>query len=76
MGQVGTSWDKLGHVRTSWDELGRVGTSWDESGTREITKFDIKKNVSRRKKKNIGYRVASNERRLIIILKDFLKFRF
>ena len=42
------------------------GTSWEP---KKLQNFDIKKNLWRRKKerkkKNIGYRVASNERRLI-----------
>ena len=59
----------MGQVGTSWDKLGRVGTSWEP---KKLQNLDIKKNVSRkkeerRKKKNIGYRVASNERRLIKI---------
>ena len=41
--------------------------SWEP---KKLQNFDIKKNVSgkkeERKKNNIGYRVASNERRLII----------
>ena len=50
----------------SWDKLGQVGTSWEP---KKLQNFDIKKNVlgrkkKERKKKNIGYRVASNERRL------------
>ena len=49
----------------SWDELERVGMSWEPE---KLQNFDIKKNLWRRKKerkkKNIGYRVASNERRL------------
>ena len=50
-------------VAKSW---GKVGTSWEP---KKLQNFDIKKNVlgrrkKERKKKNIGYRVASNERRL------------
>ena len=46
--------------------MGQVGKSWEP---KKLQNFDIKKNVSgrkkeERKKKNIGYRVASNERRL------------
>ena len=73
MGQVGTSWDKWGQVGTIGDEWGQVGTRWNELGRvgmswepKKLQNFDIKKNLSRRKKKNIGYRVASNKRRLII----------
>ena len=48
----------MGQVRTSWDELGRVGTSWKP---KKLQNFDIKKTSwEERKKKNIGYRVASN----------------
>ena len=43
------------------------GTSWEP---KKLQNFDIKKNVlgkkKERKKKNIGYRVALNERRLKI----------
>ena len=62
LGLVGTSWDELGPVGTSWDKLGQVGMSWQ---LKKLQNFDIKKTSpeERRKKKNIGYRVASNERR-------------
>ena len=48
--------------------MGRVGTSWEP---KKLHNLDIKKNVlgrkkEERKKKNIGYRVASNERQLKI----------
>ena len=47
--------------------LGQVWMSWEPN---KLHDFDIQKNLSgkkeRRKKKNIGYRVASNERRLKI----------
>ena len=43
--------DKLGHVGANWGKLGKlgqVGTSWEP---KKLQNFDIKKNVSRRKKK-------------------------
>ena len=65
LGQVGTNWEALGCIGMHWDALGRVGTCWEPN---KLHDFDIQKNLSgkkeRRKKKNIGYRVASNERRL------------
>ena len=56
----------MGRVGTSWDELGQVGMSWEP---KKLLNLDIKKKRlgKERKKKNIGYRVASNERRLIIV---------
>ena len=41
------SWGKLGQVGNSWDKLGQVGTNWEP---KKLQKFDIKKNVSRKKK--------------------------
>ena len=57
------TWDKLGRVETSWDKLGRVG---NQRNYRILTlkKTSPERKKERRKKKNIGYRVASNERRL------------
>ena len=70
MGRVGTSWDELRQVGTSWDKLGQVGMSWDKLGRvgnqRNYRILTLKKTSGeRRKKKNIGYRVALNKRRLI-----------
>ena len=71
--KIGTSWDDLGQVGTSWEQLGQVGTSWDELGRvgnqRNYRNLTLKKpsgerRKKERKKKNIGYRVASNKRRL------------
>ena len=83
LGRVGTSWDELGWVGTSWDELGQLETTWNNLGQpwmswkpKKLHNFELKKNVLRkkeeRKKKNIGYRVASNKRRLIIIKLNYL----
>ena len=55
--KIGTSWDELGQVGTSWEQLGQVGTSWEP---KKLQKFDIKKNVlRRRKKKEEEYRIQS-----------------
>ena len=51
--------------------LGQVGASWGELGPKKLQNFDIKKTSreeEERKKKNIGYRVALNERRLKILV--------
>ena len=45
--KIGTSWDELGQVGTSWEQLGQVGTNWEP---KKLQKFDIKKNLSRKKK--------------------------
>ena len=57
LGRVGMSWDELGRVGTSWDKLGRVGNQRNY----RILKF---KKTSLEEEENIGYRVASNKRRL------------
>ena len=66
MGQFGTSWDELGQVGTSWNELERVGMSWEPEKLQNFTlkKTSGEERKKERKKKNIGYRVASNEMRL------------
>ena len=59
MGTIGDEW---GQVGTRWNELGQVGMIWEPN---KLQNFDIKKTSGEeRKKKNIGYRVASIERRL------------
>ena len=45
--QVGTIGDEWGQVGTRWNELGQVGMSWEP---KKLQNFDIKKNLSRRKK--------------------------
>ena len=62
------SWDELGQVGTSWNELERVGISWEPEKLQNFTlkKTSGEERKKERKKKNIGYRVASNERRLIM----------
>ena len=58
----------MGQVGTSWNELERVGISWEPEKLQNFTlkKTSGEERKKERKKKNIGYRVASNERRLKI----------
>ena len=55
---------QIGQVGASWGKLGQVGNQ------RNYKILTLKKRLRKeeRKKKNIGYRVASNERRLKILM--------